>query len=83
VASDSHVLELTHPTINETMRLYIEIDLENDLLKALDKPSEVNWNNVAYHLDRLRDRLLSNKYERKRGAIENMNDVVTAYMEEL
>tara|TARA_R110002110_G_scaffold105172_4_gene264638 strand:- start:2153 stop:2353 length:201 start_codon:yes stop_codon:yes gene_type:complete len=65
------------------MKLYIEIDLENDLLKALDgTPSEVHWNNVAYHLDRLRDRLLSNRYEKKRGAIENMHDVVTAYMEE-
>ena len=64
------------------MKLYIEIDLDKKESFSLSNDKEVHWNNVAYHLDRLRDRLLSNKYEKKRGAIENVDDVVTAYMEE-
>jgi hypothetical protein len=67
------------------MKLYIEIDLQRfgGLSKTDDNGKEtVLWDSVAYHLDRLRDRLLANRYEKKRGAIENINDVVTAYMEE-
>lgn len=73
-------LALTQPTINDTMKLYIEIDLEAPSVKK--NGETVHWNNVAFYLEQLRDRLLANKYEKKRGAIENVDDVVTAYMEE-
>lgn len=62
------------------MKLYIEIDLEAPSLK--EEGGTVHWNNVDYYLDLLRRRLLANRYEKKRGAIENVDDVVTAYMEE-
>lgn len=65
------------------MKLYIEIDLEKKGSSFnLSTDDQVIWHMVAYHLDRLRDRLLANKYEKKRGAIENVDDVVVAYMEE-
>jgi len=65
------------------MKLYIEIDLEKKgACYAMSNVNGVVWHMVAQYLDCLRDRLLANKYEKKRGAIENVDDVVTCYMEE-
>tara|TARA_R100000655_G_scaffold108502_2_gene160588 strand:+ start:1859 stop:2074 length:216 start_codon:yes stop_codon:yes gene_type:complete len=70
------------------MKLYIEIDLEKKGATGsssrynLSTDDQVIWPLVAVQLDRLRDRLLANKYEKKRGAIENVDEVVIAYMEE-
>lgn len=72
------------------MKLYIEIDLENDAV-ATDPPGAecggIHYNEVERILRKLGDRLAANKYKKERGNIDsildtNGNTVCRAYMEE-
>ena len=67
------------------MKLYIEIDLENDAL--CEQCEGINYGELGQILRKLDARLASNKYKKERGTIDsildtNGNTVCRAYMEE-